>query len=76
VGVSAVRGPTPGPTTVGMGVGSVEMVPVRAPIAVFVGDNPATSAFVCVANSASARSAASVGGCLVASEPARIAPLL
>jgi len=76
VGVSAVRGPTPGPTTVGMGVGSVEMVTVPAPSAVFVGDNPATSAFVCVANSASARSAASVGGCLVASEPARIAALL
>jgi len=68
VGVSAVPGPTPGPTTVGMGVGSVEMAPVPGPSAVFVGDNPATSTFVCVANSAS------VGGCLIASEPARIAP--
>jgi len=74
VGVSAVPGLTPGPTTVGMGVGSVEMAPVPAPGAVFVGDNPTTSTFVCVANSASARSAASVGGCLIASEPARIAP--
>jgi len=74
VGVSAVPGPTPGPTTIGMGVGSVEMAPVPAPSAVFVGDNPAISAFVCVANSASARSAASVGGCLVALEPARTAP--
>jgi len=74
VGVSAVPGLTPGPTTVGMGVSSVEMAPVPAPNAVFIGDNPATSAFVCVANSASARSAASVGGCLIASEPARSAP--
>ena len=60
VGVSAVPGLTPGPSTIGMGVGSVEMAPVPAPSAVFVGDNPATSAFVCVANSPSARSAASV----------------
>ena len=50
------------------------MAPVPAPSTVFVGDNPATSAFVCVANSASAPSVASVGGCLIASEPARIAP--
>ena len=57
----------------GMGVSSVEMAPVPASSAVFVGDNPATSTFVCVANSASARSAASVSGCLIASEPARTA---
>jgi len=31
VGVNAVPGLTPGPTTVGMGVGSVEMAPVPAP---------------------------------------------
>ena len=74
VGVSAVPGPTPGPTTVGTEVGSVEMAPVPAPSAVFVGDNPATSAFVCVSNPAPAPSVASVGSCLIASEPARTAP--
>jgi len=40
---------------------------------VFVGDNPATSTFVCVANSAPAPSVASAGSCLIASEPARTA---
>jgi len=40
VGVSAVPGLIPVPTTVGMGVSSVEMAPVPAPSAVFVGDTP------------------------------------
>ena len=73
VGVNAVPGPTSVPTTVGMGVSSVEMAPVPAPSTVFVGDNPATSTFVCIANSAPAPSVASVGSCLIASEPARTA---
>ena len=38
VGVSAFPGLTPGPTTVGMGVSSVEMAPVPAPSAAFIGD--------------------------------------
>ena len=71
VGVNAVPGPTPGPTTIGMGVSSVEMAPVPAPSAVFVDDNPAISAFVCVSNPAPAPSVASVGSYLIASEPAR-----
>ena len=50
------------------------MAPVTAPSTVFVGDNPATLTFVCIANSAPAPSVASAGSCLIASEPARTAP--
>jgi len=49
------------------------MVSVPAPNSILVGDSTATLAFACVANSASARNAVSVGDCLVALEPARIA---